>query len=332
MTDDLKRLLDIFSNATIYLVGREQNLQGLETALADIKGKSIPFTRTHLEIIRDKENKYWNFERFWTLPDINSLDFSELDRAIKNKSEKKGAIYILNSQIKNIEISSIIFRFIDPENYGIISSPVEKVLELKRGFSDEENYIYYLDNLKLIKDRYGFHKIAHVDMALFVYSIILEGIYSLEGERKAKEWAPQECIDIVKYHEKNVDIIKQIRAANLLSQIWNIESKLQMAALLIETDYHSAGLLASQDLERVVLDLCEKNRISTTWRQPKHFKKLTSELEFHGIIGRDMRYELDKAWDTRAICVHIKEQDQRKSLTKERVEHIIELLGKLYDI
>jgi len=42
---------------------------------------------------------------------------------------------------KSVELVSIILRFVKPEHYGIISPPVERVLDVQRGSDAVETYL-----------------------------------------------------------------------------------------------------------------------------------------------------------------------------------------------
>jgi hypothetical protein len=53
--------------------------------------------------------------------------------------------------MKNIELVSIVLRFVDPYNFGMFTPPVEKLLETKREYNYVETYINYLNDLKKIK-------------------------------------------------------------------------------------------------------------------------------------------------------------------------------------
>ena len=92
---------------------------------------------------------------------------SRLTSGICLGKKEENLIGELLHAFKAIELVSIILRFIRPEKYAIFSTPTEMLLEIRRG-SPVETYVNYLTDLRLIQKRYGFERVADVDMALWV--------------------------------------------------------------------------------------------------------------------------------------------------------------------
>src|SRR5262249_55220651 len=125
-----------------------------------------------------KNRKHWWFQRYWVLPSVEEIkteltdgkfDFWHLSRKNEGSRKERGILEELVHVFRSIELVSIILRFIRPESFGILSPPVERVLDVRRGSSGVETYLNYLRNLRQIRDHYpGLKRAADADMALWV--------------------------------------------------------------------------------------------------------------------------------------------------------------------
>jgi hypothetical protein len=116
--------------------------------------------------------EHWWFAKFWVFPADHQVS-PALQRRTFNfwrlkENREEETIRDLLEIFKSIELVSIILRFIKPEHYGILSPPVERVLDVKRGSDAVETYLNYLKDLRRIKAYYRFPRAADADMALWV--------------------------------------------------------------------------------------------------------------------------------------------------------------------
>ena len=74
----------------------------------------------------------------------------------------------MHAGLKFIENVSVVLRYVNPLQYGIISPPVEKVLEVRRGRTEVETYLNYLRDIRDVRDHHGLARAADADMALWV--------------------------------------------------------------------------------------------------------------------------------------------------------------------
>jgi len=145
------------------------DLAAIERKVATLRSKK---TLTYQDLQYFEAKEHWWFERFWVFPPEHRIT-PELAKRTFNfwtLSEKNETSVIsgLLDVFKSIELVSIILRFIKPEGYGIISPPVERVLDVRRGSDAVETYRNYLADLREIARRCGFERTAHADMALWV--------------------------------------------------------------------------------------------------------------------------------------------------------------------
>jgi hypothetical protein len=326
MQYDLRMLLDIFPDAVSYYNDWDNkvNLSTIELFVQEVRENKEIFSERHYEFIEDKEHRYWPFSAYWHFPRLKQQAFQLIDSALKLRiNNPEECLKILLDKIKNIAIVSAILRFVDPHNFGILSPPVEKVLEVKRGVDDIKRYMNYLLNLHHIKEHYKFARIADVDMALYVYALL--------GEAKVRKWADQKYIDIRKHHEERTSFIKQIRARNLFSGIWN-PNRLHMAELLLGTDFYAAGIFAGVTLEIYLRKFANHYNIDTTYtdnysNKPriKDARRLINDLHNNGRIDWKEKKEMHNAWETRCRCVH----GERESF--ENVNNLVKLTNTFYN-
>ena len=223
--------------------------------------------------------------------------------------------------LKNIEIVSCILRFVDPNNYGILSSPVECLLYIK-GKDPTEKYLLYLENLDELKKEYQFIRIADVDMALWTIARILNSS-SLKDVPKYKK--------IYEFYKNKPNPVKRIMARNALENIWEEKSYLHISYLFLETDYVIAGLIIGRQLEHFVKKLCKRNNIpleelDINGNEKKvSIKKLTKELAKCGYIIREDMFSIYSWWDTRCDLAH----EFKMKSTYNEVERMIEGINRL---
>lgn len=129
----------------------------------------IPITYENLAGLFEAADQHWGwFSQYWHAPSQIgplrlSFEFGDLD-----ERNERQAIRELLEEIKHIELVSIILRFIRPDQYGILSPPVERVLNVRWGSDAVETYVNYLRDLRAIRREVGFSRVADADMALWV--------------------------------------------------------------------------------------------------------------------------------------------------------------------
>ncbi|GAJ03581.1 unnamed protein product, partial [marine sediment metagenome] len=209
----------------------------------------------HLKAIRDD----WAFLTWWKMPPIKQEDLEYLKGVFVDLGpQDKRIISKLYDLLKNIEIVSCILRFIDPQNYGILSPPVENILNVK-GKHQIEKYTNYLEDLKELKEEYNFERIADVDMALWALANIMN--YSELKHHPTYS-------SIYNEYEQTANPVKKIMARNSLEQIKE-EKPLYKAELFFDSDFVTAGLIAGRVLDLFVKELCDENGIKRIERTKK---------------------------------------------------------------
>lgn len=276
-SSDYKRLFKLVAKTES---GSEQNLEEIECRLEHLR-KGAALTYEDLERIADP--KCWPFSRYWMWPHRVQIEnclpatagwFKDLP------DEEARVIRDLDIMFKNIALVSIILRFALPDHYAIYSRPVLKILRIDRGKNDVEEYLNYVQEMRLLRNSFGLEKTADVDKIV---------------------WA------IVHLKEKYASEFKQILAKRLPENlspeeliIFLSHDPLRIAReYLKRKDHITAGFWAAKALERFLDEECRNNGL---YIQDQPYKrsamiKALSERTWHwkNVQNRRLLY------DTKAI-------------------------------
>ena len=318
-TFELKELLNYFDTSRKNIDGIILDVYELEKEFTPIKKGKEELSKRHLELL----SKDWNFSNWWIMPEITEEDLIKLKgKFIDLDSQCKEVIEDLFDMIKNIEIVSCILRFIDPENYAILSSPVENLLNI-RGINPIDKYLFYLRDLTELKREYNFDQIAKVDMSLWT----LTNIINHENLRHQPEFN-----SIYEKYSQSTNPVKKIMTRNSLLKIKD-ETPLYKADLLLESDPRLAGILASIEMEVIVDNLCNKNNIKIFVR--KGFRKIwisisdkLDKLKFKKIIKKDDVEDIEHWWDIRCKLVHGNETKKEIAKVPTIINGVMKLKSK----
>lgn len=234
----LKVCLADFHEVSKAKYGTAFDLEAIERSLRTIGSKR---TITYAELRAFEAREHWWFERYWILPPEDRVRPELENRAFNfwNPRDEGGLIASLLDIFKSIGLVSIILRFARPERYGIISPPVERVLDVRRGSDAVETYRNYLVDLRAIRAHYGFERTADADMALWV---LHERCF---GELREPEVERAYLSD---------SFMLQLRAKNLVSPLAEIPYS-RLAAALRGPAPELAAVVASYTFELLIREL-----------------------------------------------------------------------------
>jgi len=237
------RCLALFPETVQERHGWRPDYAGLEKLLEPVGAKQREFSYRDLETIQN--GRFWDFRQFWRFPAQSDLqrevDFPEMSRLLHRLPlDESQSIARLHAAFKYIENVSVILRFVHPAHYGILSPPVEKVLEVRRGRTEIETYLSYLRDLREVKDHYGLPRAADADMALWVLQ-----------ERVLSSFRDH---DLLREFRADAWFLRR-RAVNLLAELGEVtgaEDPLDLARALVDANVALAGILAGAALERAL--------------------------------------------------------------------------------
>ncbi|HET9480365.1 MAG TPA: hypothetical protein VFP98_01285 [Candidatus Polarisedimenticolia bacterium] len=234
----LHRCLELFAETMHERHGWRPDYEGLEKALEPVRRRSRGFSFRDLETIQNP--RYWDFRQFWRFPaesDIRQeIEEEEMARLIRELPlDEARAIGRLHAAFKFIENVSVVLRFVHPDHYGILSPPVEKVLEVRRGRTQVETYLNYLADLRALKAHHRLERAADADMALWVLQ-----------ERVLSSYRDHELL-----REFRCDTwLLRRKAVNLLAELAEADQPLELARALCEVHLPLAAAVACHELER----------------------------------------------------------------------------------
>jgi hypothetical protein len=219
-------------------------------------------TLTYADLQFFEAKEHWWFEKFWVFPPEHTIHPALQERTFDFWNLPKNDANLIADLLdvfKSIELVSIALRFIKPEYYGIISPPVERVLDVRRGSNAVETYRNYVDNLREIAEHFGFERRADVDMALWV---LFEKCFGHFRDREI-ELAYRNDPTFLRIRTRNlvlplVDISPARLAEALPPEMQDLaaiiackefEKQIRKMARLLDPD------LASQDLKKIIQDM-----------------------------------------------------------------------------
>ncbi len=285
--DYLHRCLLLHSELTEIHYKKKQDLAAVERSASKIRSQRR-FNYEDLERIINPV--HWDGAIFWRWPSRKEID-EDLNAVVfdfwhlpKNEDPLLDRLIAL---FRFIEPVSVILRFVVPQEYGIFSAPVAKVLEVSRGASLVGSYKNYLANIRELRDKKGFGSAADVDRALWVLQL---GV--LEGRLPEKERA-----GLTEAFEADDDL-RAIRMRNLSERLFSDFTRVQLAQALQPADRALAAQLAGiefekmirkfsgdkqrdKDLYNLIEDLSKQNRINSRTKGHWHKHRKTRNIAMH---------------------------------------------------
>lgn len=182
--------------------GKEPDFPAIELAGKELRDK-YPVTFDDIRKLLNIAKDHWWFAEYWDIPrggnDSLSVQFRFCDLDEKNEG---AVIQELLSSFRHIELVSILLRLVRPDQYGILSPPVQRILNVSWGSDAAETYVNYLQNLREIRRKIGFNRVADADMALWVLHAKVFG-----GEQGGRE--------LREYYDNDEHLLK-LRAENIM--------------------------------------------------------------------------------------------------------------------
>lgn len=268
----LHACLGLFVEVSKERYGYPFNLKAIEDDVQHLRTKK---KITYQDLVYFTNPERWWFDRFWVLPSSSqvdadlekaSFDFHQLSRGNEGSIKESQTIQALLDAFRSIELVSIILRFVRPDSFGILSPPVEQVLCVRRGFNAAETYLYYLSDLRAIRNRFKLQRAADADMALWVLHYMCFTNPPINPDIK---------------HEFNQDpFMLNLRAKNLVAPLSELTlSRLAQALGTVRDDL--AGLVGAYSFESAIRERATLEGLGQT---AKNERGRTVDLDLEGII------------------------------------------------
>jgi len=282
----LQKSLDMFPKLTGIMFGWEYDMAEIENKLSNVKEDDC-FDRKDLLKITD--TKEWDYKKFW--PDL--LTAIHLDQPITGIfklgwEERKKTISEIYKRFLHIEVVSVILRFVDPQNFAILSPPVEKFFSLQPKDDHVEYYTNYLNLLRKTSKHFQSPKrLADVDMALWCLYHFLKNWSDKEFCNKWTE-SDKSIIELIIYSYKNDLFFKKLRLCEVLVQVyqdiedgWSEPNRIFLADCLDSEmiDPELAMIIIAYSFENLLWQLIEETGEMEKFKRIKSRKKWIENLK-----------------------------------------------------
>jgi hypothetical protein len=222
------------------LSGRAERLEAIERAVSGVRSSRKLTHETLTKIIASPD--FSGAQKFWAWPSAEEMQTGlanqELDLWNLPKNEKP-LIKKLRGVFKTFETVSVVLRFVVPEHYGILSTPVEHVLGIPPAAESIDRYLSYVRNLREIRDHKKFDTAARVDQALWTLQI---GVY---GGRL-------DNVEHLKKAHQGDAFLRGVRVKNLSDALFGSMSRIDLAESLSFDRLEIASDLLALEFERAV--------------------------------------------------------------------------------
>lgn len=238
--------------------GSRQDLGAIERLSARVV-EAGRLTFQDVEAIKDAG--FWHGGTFWQWPTHEEFKDRCETGAVEGlwilPKRENAVVDELLRVFRHIEPVSVVLRFVYPERFGILSAPVEKILEIGPAHRPREKYLKYVKDLRSLQRKRGFNTTAEVDMALWVMGEIID------ASRSGSEWlrgvVPESDRWIRAFWDDRT--LREIRVANLTSSLFGTMTMAQFAEALLPDDarrtkddqIHLAGRIAAIEFESAVM-------------------------------------------------------------------------------
>jgi len=300
----LKQCLNDFREVTEQKYGTPCDFDAIEASVASL-GEQRPLTYEELRVFQSPD-QVW-FQKHWQLPPEDNVT-----RALKGQNfdfrnlpnKESDLIGALLGVFQHIELVSIILRFVKPDCYGIVSPPVERILDVRHGGSTVKTYLNYLRDLREVRRYHHFKRTADADMALWV----LHERYSSKPEDPI--WRAYEADPFM----------LRLRAKNLMTHFLNGSIPYpELANALSETDRRLAAQIAGIAFEQKVRQQAARDLRESG--DDKDLSALIDEFRRVGLIDRGTWEEWHEARRVRNKAIH-----ENLAPTLPKVEALLKVL------
>ena len=272
------------------LSGRAERLDTIERAVAGVRSSRTLTHDTLTKIITSPD--FSGAQKFWTWPSSDEmqqgLGDQELDLWNLPKNEKP-LIKKLRGVFKTFEAVSVVLRFVVPEHYGILSTPVEHVLGIQPAAESIDRYLNYVAILRAIRDERKFKTAAQVDQALWTLQI---GVY---GGRL-------DDVEAIKKQHQRDPFLRRIKVKNLADALFGSMPTLDLAESLSFDRLEIASNLLALEFERVI----------RTYARARHSKDDLSSI-IDNVAPAHLRGSWQRCRILRNRAIHSRPLDHREA-------------------
>ncbi|MFX0135978.1 MAG: hypothetical protein ACFFDN_20210, partial [Candidatus Hodarchaeota archaeon] len=205
---------------------------------------------------------------------------------------------------KNIALVSIILRFVWPKHYVIYSRPPLKILRIERGTNDLEEYLNYVQEMRLLRQTFGADKTADVDM--IVWTIAQEkGEYLREFKELLAEYLPE-----------------NLTPGELITYLSNDPIKIA-DTYFKKSDYETSGFWAARSFEKLLREECLS---IFGFPPPRENGEIITNIKY---LCKTKKYQFEEGTLHKLRKLRNKAVHKSRFFTKEDAKYFLDLMKSL---
>ena len=289
--------------------GESQRLQEIEKLAVEIANTG---RLTYDDLEKVIRADLWSGGTFWQWPTRTQFDercaehgFDDLSVALWGGTQP--TIDKLLKVLRHIGPVSVVLRFIEPKDFGILSPPVEKILEIGPAHKPLDKYLNFVYDLRRLRDQRSFESAAEVDMALWVMQEVIA------ANNSQSDWLEA----VVPEHDRWIGafwadkVLRGIRVRNLTNSLFGTMSLPEMAEALLPPDdrrpdrdrdqVHLCARIAAVEFELAVGEIAQQ---SLTFRHGDLEGRTLSEVVSSLKLSRDTKGRWQRGVRLRNAAVH----------------------------
>ena len=263
----LQRFCELFPLATEWYTGQRLNLALVEGDLAYAR-KDMRIGRREIEVVESSSG--WTYPKWWPRLSTEVEETIQLPFDLRSPLSMRRAIELLLAGLKNIEVVSVVLRFLYPWEFGILSPPVTSLINLSPRLHENQvdYYLRYVSLLRDIRKKYeGLERVADVDMALWA----------------AAHLTTDSRYDPLVREMYGDPYFQELRLENLLEGLgphWggNEYQRLLFARVLVKHDHLAAAPIVAKTFEATVRQLGRRLGIQEKGLTPQKDQSMLGAL------------------------------------------------------
>jgi len=227
-----------------------------------------------------EQSTFWSYPKWWPRPSEDIREAAiEIPENLSAEASQKDIVNSLYDHLKNIELVSVILRFLRPKWFGIISIPVTSLISLRQAKHATDYYLRYLASLRKLRIA-SLSRISDIDMALWSAAAFSQDAHlgpDFEGVKQATEemWRDEK--------------FQELRLRNLMSGLRLRKERsmyLVFARALLEHDCGLASIVTGKAYESLINEIGEAEGFPPADGKSRMTGHLADDIEKRGIPGR----------------------------------------------
>lgn len=255
------------------------------------------------------------FAKYWPQPNEKDLDKILSAKHLllgPHPAEREQLLLGLLSVFHNLGIASIILRFVHPDRYGVLSTPVLHLLQVNRS-GTVELYLDYCEELEEWKNHFRLPSVAETEMAIWTLA------ETMKGARNGEDTATA-----AKNFEDDLWIQRR-RVSHVVRPFLRRYGRLQLARILLDEDARLAGKIAAEEYERLLGIASQRICGRPLLRKKGAAESLIDELERRKKVTLPQKAELRRIWETRNAVIHPGEPASTREAVEVMIDRIFEI-------